>query len=128
VNCVELIERARQAQLKSYSPYSRFKVGAALLSLNGRIFTAANVENSSYGLTVCAERIAVFKAVTEGERNFQGIAIVGAGRGYTYPCGACLQVLAEFSNNMEVIVADENNNYRRYDLKDLLPHTFDLQK
>lgn len=124
----ELIEKARKAQQASYSPYSRFKVGAALLCKNGKVFEGANVENSSYGLTVCAERIAVFKAVTAGERDFAAVAITADSQGYIYPCGACLQVLAEFSPGIKVIVTDENNNYHEFDLNYLLPQTFGLQK
>ena len=124
----ELIDKARQAQNLSYSPYSRFRVGAALLCRNGMVFEGANVENSSYGLTVCAERIAVFKAVTAGEKDFAAVAIAGDGPGFTYPCGACLQVLAEFSPGIKVIVTDENNNYHELTLKDLLPQAFGLQK
>lgn len=124
----ELIDRARKAQNLSYSPYSRFRVGAALLCRSGSIFEGTNVENSSYGLTVCAERIAVFKAVTAGEKEFTTIAVAGDGQGFIYPCGACLQVLAEFSPGIKVIVTDENNNYHELTLKDLLPQAFGLQK
>lgn len=124
----ELIDKAHQAQNMAYAPYSGFKVGAALLCKSGQVYTGANVENSSYGLTVCAERIALFKAVTEGEREFEAIAVAGNGSGYTYPCGACLQVLAEFSRSMKVIVTGENNKYQEYDLNDLLPQAFGLHK
>lgn len=124
----ELAAAARKAQNSSYSPYSRFRVGAALLCRSGSVFTGANVENSSYGLTVCAERIAVFKAVTAGEKEFSAIAVAGDGQGFIYPCGACLQVLAEFSPGIKVIVTDENNNYHELTLKDLLPQAFGLQK
>lgn len=128
MNQSELIDKAREAQKMSYSPYSGFKVGAALLCANGQIFTGSNVENSSYGLTVCAERIAVFKAVTAGERDFTAVAVVGEGKGFTYPCGACLQVLTEFSPGIKIIVTDENNDFREFSLRDLLPQAFGLQK
>jgi cytidine deaminase len=124
----ELINIARKAQNASYSPYSGFRVGAALLCESGKVFEGANVENSSYGLTVCAERIAVFKAVTTGEKDFKAIAIAGDGQGFTYPCGACLQVLAEFSPGIKVIVADETNKYQELTLHDLLPQAFGLKK
>ncbi|MDD3852030.1 MAG: cytidine deaminase [Syntrophomonadaceae bacterium] len=121
----KLIELSRQAQTGAYVPYSGFKVGAALLTNTGRIYTGANIENASYGLTVCAERIAVFKAINDGEKEFDCIAIT-ASRGWPYPCGACRQVLAEFSPHMKVIVSDENNSTREYLLTELLPQTFSL--
>lgn len=124
---MNLVLKAREAQEKAYAPYSNFKVGAALLIKDGRIYTGANIENSSYGLTVCAERVAVFKAVHDGALNFQSIAITASGDGYPYPCGACLQVLAEFAPDIRVLVADEKNQIRQYTLKDLLPLNFSLQ-
>lgn len=123
----ELIQIAREAQQKAYCPYSNFRVGAALLTRAGKVFTGVNVENASYGLTVCAERIAIFKAVAEGERDFQAIVIVGSGTGYIYPCGACLQVLAEFTPEIKIMITDENDNYIEYDLRDLMPQVFSLQ-
>lgn len=122
----ELISIARKVQSAAYAPYSEFQVGAALLCKNGKVFTGVNVENSSYGLTVCAERIAMFKAVSEGERDFQSIAITGSGDGYIYPCGACLQVLAEFGNELKVIVSNEENEFKEYKLSELLPQQFAL--
>ena len=123
---VQLIAEAQKAQEKAYAPYSNFKVGAALLTQDGKIYSAANIENSSYGLTVCAERIAIFKAVYDGVRNFRSIAITANGKGYPYPCGACLQVLAEFAPEISIIVSNENNEFRKYALKDLLPQIFSL--
>ncbi|CFY00742.1 Cytidine deaminase, homotetrameric [Syntrophomonas zehnderi OL-4] len=122
----ELISAARQASQNAYAPYSNFKVGAALLTKNGEIYTGANVENSSYGLTVCAERIAVFKAVTAGEKEFSSIAISASQKDYIFPCGACLQVLAEFSADIKVICTNAADNYKIYDLKDLFPQIFTL--
>lgn len=124
----ELIKMAREAQAHAYTPYSKFNVGAALLTNSGNIYTGANVENASYGLTVCAERIAVFKAVTAGERDFDTIVITASGQGYPYPCGACLQVLAEFSPNMKVIVVDEQGNIKDFRLKEMLPQIFLLNQ
>lgn len=121
-----LIKEARKAQQKAYSPYSNFQVGAALLTADGQIYPGANIENVSYGLTVCAERNAVFKAVYDGEREFSAIAVCSSGSGFVYPCGACLQVLAEFSPQIRVIVSNENDDYREYELKDLLPQIFSL--
>jgi cytidine deaminase len=126
MNLANLVAMAREAQKLAYAPYSGFKVGAALLTDAGNVYTGANVENSSYGLTVCAERIAVFKAVTAGELKFKAIAIVGSGSGYIYPCGACLQVLAEFSANIKIVAVNENDDFREYYLGDLLPQVFSL--
>lgn len=123
-----LIAKAKEAREFAYAPYSGFRVGAALLGRSGAIYAGANVENASYGLTVCAERIAVFKAVTSGEMEFDSIAIAGSGKGYIYPCGACLQVLAEFSPQMNVIITDEKNSYKEYNLSALLPQIFSLEK
>jgi len=119
-----LIEEARKIQQHSYSPYSGFKVGAALLGKSGKIYRGTNVENSSYGLSVCAERIAVFNAVSAGEREFKAIAISSSGDGYIYPCGACLQVLAEFGRDLQVIVSNENDEYRQFVISDLIPQAF----
>lgn len=124
----ELIKMARKAESYAYTPYSRFNVGAALLTNKGNIYTGSNVENASYGLTVCAERIAVFKAVTAGEKDFDTIVITASGKGFPYPCGACLQVLAEFSPNINVIVVDEQGNMEEFRLKDMLPQIFLLNQ
>ena len=115
----ELIALAAQARERAYAPYSRFAVGAALLAKSGRVYTACNVENVSYGLSVCAERAAVFKAVSEGEKEFEAIAVVTE-TGVT-PCGACRQVLREFGEDIRVIVADASGRYRVFDLRELLP-------
>jgi cytidine deaminase len=117
-----LIAKAMKARKKAYAPYSHFTVGAALLARSGRVYTGCNVENASYGLSVCAERVAVFKAVSEGEREFEAIAVVTE-KGVT-PCGACRQVLMEFGNDVEVIVADEAGVYRVFTLRELLPEAF----
>lgn len=122
----DLIVLAKEAQKNAYAPYSNFKVGAALLTRQGNIYTGANVENSSLGLTVCAERIAVFKAVTAGERDFQAIAVAASSEDFIYPCGACLQVIAEFSPHITLIVAAQNNNFRQHDLAEVFPKVFSL--
>ncbi|MBO8158672.1 cytidine deaminase [Thermosyntropha sp.] len=124
----KLIEEARKAEKYAYAPYSNFRVGAALLTSSGNIYTGANVENASYGLTICAERTAIVKAVTAGERDFNVICVTSSGKGFVYPCGACLQVLAEFSPHIRVIVTDENDNYCEYLLKDMLPNLFLFDK
>jgi cytidine deaminase len=118
----ELIGLAREARQRAYAPYSRFAVGAALLGRSGRVYTACNVENVSYGLSICAERAAVFKAVSEGEQKFEALAVVTSVGGS--PCGACRQVLAEFNYNMTVYVADTEGQYRAFTVEELLPEAF----
>jgi len=120
-----LLNEAKAAQRNSYSPYSKFRVGAAVLTKEGNIFTGCNVENVSYGLTICAERDAIFKAVSEGYTDFEAIAIVGSDSEPTFPCGACRQVLAEFNLNMEVYV---NNGQKIYTVSDLLPNSFSKEQ
>jgi cytidine deaminase len=122
----KLIEIAHQARDKAYCPYSHFAVGAVLVSRAGHIYTGANVENASYGLTVCAERAAIIKAVNAGDLELEAICLAGSDKGYTYPCGACLQVMAEFAPHLKVIVTDSSGNYREHQLKDLLPFQFQL--
>ncbi len=102
----ELVEAARIASQKAYAPYSSYRVGAALLTRTGKIFTGCNVENASYSLTVCAERNAVFQAVAEGEKEFMAIAIYADSDTLFPPCGACRQVLSEFADNMLVFIAN----------------------
>ncbi len=118
----ELIGLAREARQRAYAPYSCFAVGAALLGRSGRVYAACNVENVSYGLSICAERAAVFKAVSEGEQEFEALAVVTSAGGS--PCGACRQVLAEFNYNMTVYVADTKGQYRAFTVKELLPEAF----
>jgi len=117
-----LIAKAMEARKKAYAPYSHFAVGAALLARSGRIYTGCNVENASYGLSICAERTAVFKAVSEGERDFEALAVVTE-NGVT-PCGACRQVLLEFGDDIQVIVANEAGGHRVFGLQELLPEAF----
>jgi cytidine deaminase len=124
VNEAELVRKAVEARKLAYAPYSHFRVGAALLAKDGRIFTGCNVENASYGLTVCAERVALFKAVSEGAREFLAIA-VACGEGPCAPCGACRQVLYEFAPDLLVIMADgDGKNWCRAKLLELLPRGF----
>lgn len=119
-----LLAAARAAQRRAHAPYSRFAVGAALLTRSGRIYTGCNVENASYGLTLCAERVALVKAVSDGHRHFRAIAIVCPSR-HPRPCGACRQVLAEFGD-LAVICADSRQPRvtQTYRLSELLPHAF----
>ena len=99
----EVIERAKRARERAYSPYSRVKIGAAVLTSKGKIFTGCNIENASYGLSCCAERSAMFKAVSEGHRDIVAIAVVGKSEDFTSPCGACRQVMVEFNPRMKVL-------------------------
>lgn len=119
-----LVEKAKNAMKNSYSPYSKFKVGAAILTSTGEVFTGCNIENASFGGTNCAERTVLFKAVSEGYRNFKKIAIISESENFTAPCGICRQVLAEFTLNIEVILADKNGDYIKKELKELLPLAF----
>lgn len=128
MNNNELIQIAREAQRNAYSPYSNFKVGAALITREGEVFSGANVENASYGLTVCAERVAIFKAISKGEREFTALIVVGSGEGFIYPCGACLQVIAEFSPDIKIIVTNEKDEYQEHALGELLPQIFCLDR
>ena len=120
----ELIALATQARKQAYAPYSHYEVGAALWTASGQVYTGCNVENASYGLTICAERTAAVKAVSSGERDFVAIAVVTADGGT--PCGACRQVLAEFGPHMRVLVADAAGNCKVYRLDELLPDAFVL--
>ena len=126
----ELIQRAIDQMRFSYVPYSNFRVGAALLTKDGKIYTGCNIENAAYGPTNCAERTAFFKAVSEGERQFDAICIVGGPDGvlkdYTAPCGVCRQVMMEFCNpeTFQIILAVSTEDYRIYTLKELLPLGF----
>ncbi len=121
-----VIAAAIEARLQAVAPFSGFHVGAALLAETGKIFTGANVESASYGLTCCAERVALFKALTEGERQFLGIAIVGRIAGGPMPCGACRQLLAEYAPNSIVWIVDSGKpqTARTFTVGDLLPKPF----
>lgn len=126
----KLIETATAQLAYSYTPYSHFKVGAALLGKNGEIYTGCNIENAAYTPTNCAERTAIFKAVSEGVREFEAICIVGGPEGklldYTPPCGVCRQVMMEFCDpeQFQILLAKGKNEYRIYKLTDLLPQGF----
>ncbi len=122
MNPTELVDLARKARKRAYTPYSHYKVGAALLGKSGTVYTGCNVENASYGHTVCAERTAVLKAVSEGETEFEAIAVVTRNGGS--PCGACRQVLSEFSPELIIYIADTDGEYRTTTLKKLLPDSF----
>lgn len=126
----KLIEKAIEAREFAYVPYSNFKVGAALLSKKGKVYTGCNIESASYTPTICAERTAITKAVSEGDREIEAIAIVGDLENFTYPCGVCRQVIREFGKDATLIIAKNRDEYKTYKLKDLLPYSFgpeDLQ-
>jgi cytidine deaminase len=120
----ELIEKAKEARLRAYAPYSEFKVGAAVQCLSGRVFTGANVENASYGLTVCAERAAIFNAVSSGEREFTSLALVADKSPPAKPCGACLQVISEFGPDCSIVCANLDGEITRHKTRALLPEAF----
>ena len=120
-----LVEKARESMKYAYAPYSNFKVGAALLTENEKIYIGCNIENISFGATNCAERTAVFKAVSEGEKAFKAIAIVSSAGKFTPPCGICRQVLPEFSEDMDIILADKDDNIKIIKLNELIPFSFD---
>ena len=126
----ELIKSALAARENSHSPYSEFRVGAALLCADGKVYTGCNIENASYSATVCAERTAIFKAVSEGCRDFSVIAIVGGNSDkmiMAYPCGVCRQVMSEFcKKDFRIIVAESEEKYEEYTLGELLPKSFEL--
>lgn len=122
----KLVMAALEARKKAYAPYSKFKVGAALEAANGRVYTGCNVENSSYGLTVCAERVALFKAVSDGVKKFKRIAIVADTKKPCPPCGICRQALYEFAPNIEVVMANVKGKRKVVRLSSLLAHPFSL--
>ena len=122
----ELMLIAVSARENSYSPYSGYKVGAALLTLDGEVFTGCNIENSAFTPTVCAERVAVFKAISCGKKNFEKIAVVGGNENLSAtctPCGVCRQVLAEFSDKITILTGTPDN-IKSYTLNELLPYSF----
>ena len=117
----ELLKKIREMAI---APYSNFRVGAVLMTKKGKLFTGLNIESSSYGLTICAERVALFKALSEGEDEFQHISILSDARDFCPPCGACRQVLMDFAPDIEVILYNNQGESATYLLKDLLPDAF----
>jgi len=120
----ELAEAAQNAKNNAYAPFSNFAVGAALLSTDGQIITGCNIENSSYGLTICAERVAIFNAISQGVSRFKAIAIVSDDSGFTPPCGACRQVLSDLAGNIDFIMMNARRQFKIMKLKSLLPYAF----
>lgn len=119
----QLLEFAKKVSVCSYSPYSKFKVGAAVLCEDGKVFCGTNIENASYGLSVCAERVAVWTAVANGAKQIKAVAIYTK-KGNTTPCGACRQVIAEFSKNADIVYNDKKGNIKIVKLSALLPKIF----
>ncbi|KAF2958295.1 cytidine deaminase [Thermotoga sp. Ku-13t] len=123
----ELIERAIEAMRRAYAPYSNFKVGAALLTKSGKVFVGCNIENASFGLSVCAERVAIFTAVAAGETEFEKLVVVASTSSPVSPCGACRQVMSEFGD-FEVILANTNGDTMKTRVSELLPYAFKLRE
>jgi cytidine deaminase len=125
MNYAELLQIANKVKSNSYSPYSKFRVGAVLVSEEGNLYSGVNVENSSYGLTNCAERSAIFKAVSEGERKFKTIVIASDAEDFITPCGACRQVMIEIcGKDLDVVLSNSDNEIRILKMEDLLPLSF----
>jgi len=127
MNETKLIEKAIEAMHKAYAPYSNFKVGAALLTKSGRIFTGCNVENASFGLSICAERVAIFSAVSAGELQFEKLVVVANTDSPVSPCGACRQVMSEFGD-FEVLLVNTRGELVRTRVSELLPRAFKLRE
>lgn len=126
-NKKELVKAAQEVREKAYAPYSNFKVGAALRTKNGKVYTGCNVESASYGLTVCAERVAIWKAVSEGEHEFTEIAVVADTQELTPPCGVCRQIVWEFCHDIPVTLANLKGDTETVMMSELLPRAFDTK-
>ncbi|XP_053214750.1 cytidine deaminase-like [Panonychus citri] len=120
----QLFAEAKNASKLSYSPYSKFPVGCAILTTEGQLITGCNVENSSFGLTICAERSTICKAISEGKKQFKAIAVHAPTGGLTYPCGACRQFIYEFGPTIMIYIVDQDDNYTKTMIKELLPNGF----
>jgi cytidine deaminase len=123
----QLVETAKGARLRSIAPFSNFLVGAAVKTAEGKVYTGGNVESASYGLTVCAERVAIWKALTEGERQFTELAIVADTDTLTPPCGTCRQIIWEFAKNATIILGNLHGETQIVSIRDLLPRAFDAR-
>jgi cytidine deaminase len=121
----QLLEAALAVRTNAFAPFSKFQVGAAVEDADGRIHTGCNIENATYGLTVCAERVAIFKAISEGARKFRRIAVAADTANLTPPCGACRQILWEFCGDVDVVLVNPGGKTETYRLKDLFPKPFD---
>ena len=123
----QLIETAKAARLQSLAPFSNFLVGAALQTKAGKVYTGCNVESASYGLTVCAERVAIWKALSEGEREFTDLVVVADTESLTPPCGTCRQIIWEFAKQAKIVLANLHGQREEVTIKDLLPRAFDAR-
>jgi len=121
----DLFECAIKAKERAYAPFSRFKVGAAILTKSGKLYSGCNIETSSYSLTICAERLAVFKAISEGEKSFRAVAISTSSDDFCPPCGACRQVLWDLARDIDVFLVQDRKTYQKFRLADLFPKAFD---
>ncbi len=129
MNEKKMIDIAKEVLENAYAPYSKYRVGAVVKTSSGKLYTGCNIENMSFGLTVCAERVAIFKAVSDGEKSITKVVIVSDGDSTPIPCGACLQVMSEFSDeNLEIIVSSRDSKLEKFRLIDLLPRPFKLCK
>lgn len=122
-----LIEAAIQARMQAVAPFSNFPVGAAVRTEDGKVYTGCNIESASYGLTVCAERVAIWKALSEGERHFTELAVVADTDRLTPPCGTCRQIIWEFARDAKIVFANLNGQSEVFDIRDLLPRAFDAR-
>ena len=120
----ELAQKAVEAKSKAIPTYSKFKVGSALLTEDGKVFTGGNIESSSYSLTICAERVALFKALSEGERNFKAIAIASDDPDFCSPCGSCRQVLNDFCENIDIILINHKEETKVFNIREMFPFPF----
>lgn len=121
----KLVELALESREKAYAPYSKFKVGSAILTEDDKIYTGCNIENASYTPTVCAERVAIFKAVFDGHRKIKKVAVVGKLEDFTFPCGVCRQVIREFcTDDCEIIIIKNINEYKVFKFTEILPYSF----
>ena len=122
----KLISSAKEASKYSYSPYSNYKVGAALLTKSGKIFTGTNIENSSFPAGICAERVAIFNTISKGIKDFEAMAIYARGKNFPFPCGICRQVIAEFCSELSIIIAKSEYDFVIKNITELLPSVFEF--
>lgn len=122
-----LIEAAKRARSQSVAPFSNFQVGAAVRTADGKVYIGCNIESASYGLTVCAERVAIWKALSEGERHFTDLAVVADTETLTPPCGTCRQIIWEFARNANIVFANLDGKSEKFHMGELLPHAFDAK-
>ncbi|MCX6121440.1 MAG: cytidine deaminase [Ignavibacteriales bacterium] len=120
----DLVKAAQKAKLNAYAPFSKFRVGAAVLAIDGTVFSGCNIENSSFGLTICAERVAIFNAISSQVSKFTALALVSDDHGFTAPCGACRQVLSDLAGDIDIVMMDSKERFKILKLSALLPFAF----